>query len=644
MKASAHRAGFRPVLLALAAWAALPAVPPARAAGPPDHVVLQLKWLHQFQFAGYYQAVAQGYYRDAGLEVDLREAVPGRDPAQAVLNGEADFGVGTSDLVLLRDKGQPVVALAAIFQHSPLVLLADRRAGVTDLQALYDKPVMIEPLSAELFAYFRDEGIDPAKLHILPHTFNVRDLVERRVAAMSGYSTDEVYQLRAAGIDFLTFTPRAGGIDFYGDNLFTTERQIRQHPARVRQFLAASLRGWDYALAHQAETVDLIRQKYSQRKSREQLLFEAASTAQLMHPGLIETGHMNPGRWRHIADVYADFGMVSRNFSLTGFLYDPDPQPDLRWVYWSLAGLGVLTVLALGWALPLFRINRRLQHEVLERRKTEGQLREARDAAEVAHQAKGRYLAVMTHEVRSLLGGISGLVELLTGTPLNRDQRESVNLIGHSAESLLKLTTDVLDYSKIESGRLVLEKIPVVLPDFVRLTCELFRAAARAKGLALRPTLGTGVPTVVLTDPTRLRQILANLLSNAVKFTAAGSIDLVVETEPGPPPAAAPDRRRLFHVRDTGAGIAAGEIPRLFKAYSQADASTARNFGGTGLGLAIAQRLAELLGGGITVQSVEGRGTTFTITVVVAAAPALADHQLPGIHGNFASPCGSALA
>ena len=579
--------------------------------------MLQLKWQHQFQFAGYYAAIAQGYYREAGLDVKLLEAVPGQDPSQAVLQGRADFGVGTSDLVLLRDKGQPVVVLAAIFQHSPLVLLADRRAGVGDLQDLYNKPVMIEPLSAELFAYFRDEGLDPTKLHLLPHTFNVRDLIDRRVAAMSGYSTDEVYQLKAAGLDFMTFTPRAGGIDFYGDNLFTTEDQIRRHPARVRKFLAASLKGWDYALAHQAEIVDLIRRDYSQRKSRAQLLFEAESTAQLMHPGLIETGHMNPGRWRHIADVYGDFGMASRNLSLAGFLYDPDPRPDLRWLYWTIGGLAALALLALGWALPLFRFNRQLRREIAARRQTEEALRLARDAAETAYQAKGRYLAVMTHEVRTLLGGIGGLVDLLQETKLDGDQRANLGLIGESAESLLKLTTDVLDYSKIESGTLALERIPVSLAPFVRTTCELFRTAARAKGLALESRVGPGVPAIVLTDPTRLRQILANLLSNAVKFTAAGAIELAVEIAPGPLTTADSDLRILFRVRDSGAGIKAEDLPHLFKAYSQADLTVARRFGGTGLGLAIAQRLAEIFGGGIAVESAPGRGTTFTTTVVV---------------------------
>jgi signal transduction histidine kinase/ABC-type nitrate/sulfonate/bicarbonate transport system substrate-binding protein len=610
--------------LTLRSWAGLAAVllvaPAGFAADAPDHVVLQLKWRHQFQFAGYYAALAQGYYRDAGLDVALQEAVPDRDPAQAVLSGQADFGVGTSDLVLLRDKGQPVVVLAAIFQHSPLVLLADRRAGVDDLHDLYNKPIMIEPLSAELFAYFRDEGIDPAKLHILPHTFDVRDLIDRKVAAMSGYSTDEVYQLKAAGLDFMTFTPRSGGIDFYGDNLFTTESEIRRHPARVRKFLAASLKGWDYALAHQAEIVDLILRDYSRRKSRAQLLFEAEATAQLMHPGLIETGHMNPGRWQHIAEVYGDFGMASRKFSLVGFLYDPNPRPDLRWAYWSLGGLGAVAVLALGWALPLLRFNRQLRHEVVQRRKTEEELRRARDAAEVAYQAKGRYLAVMTHEVRTLLGGIGGLVELLRETALDAQQTENVNLIGQSSESLLKLTSDVLDYSKIESGKLVLEQVPVSLPYFIRTTCDLFRAAARTKGLTLEHVVRAGVPAIVLTDPTRLRQILANLLSNAVKFTAAGSIELSVEPEPGSVAAPGSSLRVRFQVRDSGIGISPDGISRLFEAYSQSDASIARRFGGTGLGLAIAHRLAEIFGGSITVKSVPGKGTTFTVTVVVVVS------------------------
>ena len=327
----------------------------------PDRVVLQLKWTHQFQFAGYYAAVEQGYYREAGLEVSLVEGQPGLDPVNEVIMGRADFGVGTSELVMLRAQGKPVVVLAAVFQHSPLVLLAAGGAADQDLQSLPDKPLMIEPQSAELFAYFRNEGVDTTKLRINHHNFSVDDLAAGRVAAMSGYSTDEPFLLQKAKVPYTLYSPRAGGIDFYGDNLFTTEKQVSEHPERVRAFRAASLKGWDYALAHPQVIVDLIRRQYPDRKSREHLEFEAERTIQLMHPGLIEVGHMNPGRWRHIADTYAELGMVPRGFSIEEMLYDPDPRPNFHWVYWPLGGAAAITLVLSGSLAPLVQGHRRLK-------------------------------------------------------------------------------------------------------------------------------------------------------------------------------------------------------------------------------------------------------------------------------------------
>ena len=187
-----------------------------------------LKWRHQFQFAGYYAAIEQGYYRDAGLAVTLREASTAHDPTEEVIEGRAEFGVGNSDLLLFRQKGYPVVVLADIFQHSPLVLVARTASGATDLQALHDKRLMMVPSeSAELFAYFKYEGVDPSKLHVQPQTFNIEDFISGKVDAMSAYSTDEPFLLRQRGVPFYSFVPRAGGIDFYGDCLFTTETQIK---------------------------------------------------------------------------------------------------------------------------------------------------------------------------------------------------------------------------------------------------------------------------------------------------------------------------------------------------------------------------------------------------------------------------------
>ncbi len=578
-----------------------------------DQVTLQLKWRHQFQFAGYYAAIAKGYYREAGLEVNLIEATPGQDPADAVFAGRAEFGVGTSDILLLRGQGKPVVVLATIFQHSALVLLARKASDVHDLQDLHDKAIMIEPLSAELFAYFRDEGVNPAKLHVENHTFDVKDLVSGRVAAMSGYATDEPFVLDQQRFEYLAFTPRAGGIDFYGDNLFTTEEQIRLHPARVKAFREASLRGWDYALAHPAEIIDLVLRDYGCKSSRAHLVFEAEHTALLMHPGLIEVGHMNPGRWRHMADTYADFGMLPKDFPLDGFLYDPDPKPDLRWVYWLLAGLAAVAVGALGWLLPLMRLNRRLREEIKTRRKAEEALRCAKEKAEEADRAKSRYLAVMSHEVRTPIGGVIGLVNLLQEEPLTPDQRETLNLIEHSAESLLKLISGLLDHAQLGEGRMELEVAPLAVGAFTTEICELFCGSAQAKALTLDCRVDAAVPACIHTDGPRLRQILSNLISNALKFTSQGGVAVKVM-------AGAPGRVR-FSVHDTGMGITDEQQARLFTPYVQADPSIARKFGGTGLGLSISRELAKLLGGDITVASAPGKGTVFTVEIVNHPAP-----------------------
>ncbi|MFH1496793.1 MAG: ABC transporter substrate-binding protein, partial [Verrucomicrobiota bacterium] len=460
-------------------------------ARPLEPVVLQLKWRHQFQFAGYYAAIEQGYYREEGLEVELREAVPGRDHVDAVFSGEAQYGVGNSDLLLSRAEGKPVVVLAPIMQHSPLALIARQTPVVQSMQDLHDRPMMmIESEKAEILAYFKHEGVDILPLDIRPHTHRIEDFIEGKVDAMSAYVTDQPFFLREAGVPHLSFMPRAGGIDFYGDTLFTSEDQLRRHPAQVRAFLRASLRGWDHALAHPEEVVDLILAKYSRRHSREHLLFEAAKTAELMHPGLIEVGHNNPGRWRHMADTYAEFGLLPRDFPLDGFLYDPDPKADLRWVYWTLGVLGVASAAAWGWILPLRRLNVRLRREIAEHARTENALRLARDEAERTSAEKSRFIAFITHEVRTPLGGFVGLIDLLREAPLTADQTDNLALMERSAANLVSLISNALEQEKIAAGRLEVHPSPVVPGEILTSVGDLFRGTARQRGLQLVVTLG----------------------------------------------------------------------------------------------------------------------------------------------------------
>jgi diguanylate cyclase (GGDEF)-like protein/PAS domain S-box-containing protein len=352
---SAIRRWLLPLLLVL--------LPAAGWTAPPeslDKVTLQLKWKHQFQFAGYYAALEKGFYREAGLDVRIVEAEAGKEPMEAVVRGEAEFGVGTSELVLWRYRGEPVVVLGVVFQHSSLALAVRKGAGIRNPHDLAGKRVMIEPHSAELFAYLRREHIDSRRLDILPHSFDTRDLIEGRVDAMSVYTTDELFDLQRAGFDYLLFEPITGGIDFYGDNLFTNRTQIDLNPRRVKAFRAASRRGWAYAMAHPEEIARLIFEKYSQRHSLPHLLFEAEQMMPLLQPELIEPLYMHAGRWRHIADTYAELGMLPRDDPMEGFLYDADPQIDLALLrrYLSAALLGL--VLIGGISLYIMRLNRRL--------------------------------------------------------------------------------------------------------------------------------------------------------------------------------------------------------------------------------------------------------------------------------------------
>jgi len=234
---------------------------------------------------------------------------------------------------------------------------------------------MLESHAADLIAYLKQEGISLNQVIQLPHSFDTSALIKGTADAMSAYSTDEPFYLEKAGVRYLTFTPRAGGIDFYGDTLFTTEGQIKTHPKRVKAFLEASLKGWRYALDHPDEMIDLIRQDYSQRHSREHLEFEAKMTRRLVVPDVIEIGYMNPGRWQFIVDAYTSLGMAPKQVNLKGFIYDRNPSPNFTWFYLTLTGslslLGIVTWIA----LKFYRLNDRIRQEVKERVRTESALR-----------------------------------------------------------------------------------------------------------------------------------------------------------------------------------------------------------------------------------------------------------------------------
>lgn len=270
------------------------------------------------------------------------------------------------------------------------------------------------------------------------------------------------------------------------------------------------------------------------------------------------------------------------------------------------------------------RLKRLIEHErevmnTLREREVQQneEMRKSKDVADEANRAKSAFLAVISHEIRTPMSGIMGMIRLLLESKLNKDQLDYAQTIQDSGDAMLSLLNDILDFEKIESGKMELEHIDFDLHRVINSIITLMSGHAASKGLTLKADLSANVPRYVIGDPVRLRQVLLNLTGNSIKFTQQGSVTLRVKLDPTADNRSGSVHRIRFAVEDTGVGISREAQKNLFNPFAQADSSTARKFGGTGLGLAISQRLIEAMGGKIHIDSTEGRGSIFFFTLIV---------------------------
>ncbi len=594
------------VLLPLSALGA-PAFAEPEPTAPLENVRLQLKWRHQFQFAGYYAAIEQGFYRDAGLKVELIQAEPGDAPMQAVIDGKAEFGVGTTDLLLMRDAGIPVVVLAAIFQHSPLALMVRKDSGVANIHELARGSVMIEPHSAELFAFLTNEGVPLQRLRLEEHSFDTAALLEGSIDAMSVYSTDEPYDLISRGVPYLLFKPIESGIDFYGDNLFTTRAQIESHPERVRSFVEASVKGWKYAMAHPREIAELIATRYGSRKSLERLLFEAEAMQPLINANIIEVGYINPGRWERIAQRYAELGMIRPDLNLSGFVYDQDPAADYGFFYRLFAVVGGLAAVLAALVFWYKRMNRRLRGEVVERSEAQAEL-------ERLNGQKNLLLSIIGHDLRSAFNVLLCYGELLVNDGAAMDKTRLAGIhksVRDAATAAYSLLNNLLEWASLQNGKGQTLAATVAVAPLIDQVVLMLGPQAAAKNVEIRVVANAA--TTIHADPRMAETILRNLVGNAIKFTPPGGcVSVGVRNADG---------ETEVSITDTGIGIAPERLERLFEIEAKSPVSGTAGEQGSGLGLVLCRDLAAANRGKLRIDSDAGVGTRVLLTLPACEEP-----------------------
>lgn len=328
-----------------------------------ESVHLLLKWKHQFQFAGYYAAVKEGYYAKEGLHVHIIEPDTEKPRLAPLLSGQVEFAVAGSEVIPLRQQGSPILVLASIFQHTPHIFLTLKDRGINSLNDLSGKKIMIDKETSDLFALLDLAGISQESIQTVEHSFSIQPLIDGSVDVISAYSTNEPFLLAQAGYQSIEFSPQRTGVDFYGDNIITTEAYQIENPQIVAGFTRASLKGWYYAIENKEELIDWMLAHYPVQKSREAIEYEAQATIPLLANDFVKIGHINPKRWEIIAANFRKVGLIDdTEFVVEDMLYQPSPHHLNTTLLKVLVAATILCVLLL-----LFTFNQRSQQQRLRK-------------------------------------------------------------------------------------------------------------------------------------------------------------------------------------------------------------------------------------------------------------------------------------
>jgi polar amino acid transport system substrate-binding protein len=295
----------------------------------PNHlekVSLQLMWLDQFQFAGYYMAKEKGFYEGANLDVEIKKFKYNMNTVDEVVSGRATFGIGRSGIIKSNSDGKKIVLISAIFQSSPFVLISLKSSNIKSVKDFVHKKIMFTTdavESASIRAMIMSSGIDNSKIIFKEHNFDLEELINKKVDLYAGYVSNEVYELKKRGLEYHYFSPKNEWFDFYSDLLFTSLKEVEKNPSRVSAFKQASLKGWKYAFDNIEETIKIIYDKYNpQNKTMEALRYEARELKKLAYLDDIELGNIDEKKISRIFDIYKIMGIAKNTLNINEILFE----------------------------------------------------------------------------------------------------------------------------------------------------------------------------------------------------------------------------------------------------------------------------------------------------------------------------------
>ncbi|MDD2356756.1 MAG: ABC transporter substrate-binding protein [Thiovulaceae bacterium] len=556
-------------------------------------VILQLDWLNQFQFAGYYMAKELGYYRDAGLDVEIKEFTKDTDIFSVIPEKKADFAVGHSSIIISQINGADIVALGAIYQQSPMILLTRDDTNISTVADLKNKKIMLSNDAqdmASLMAMLSSRGIALKDVKLIPHSFDLDDLVDQKTDAMASYISNEPIRMEDKGIGYKIFNPKDYGFHFYDDILFTSSAYIKNNPQTTKDFYEATMRGWTYAFDNITQSAEIIYKYYNtQHKTLIQLIKEGEVLKHLACKKDIPLGYLNKDQLSDIVKVYKVFGMTSKDLDYDSFIYEYNHPKELAFkLYYKdivyIVFIFILAIVSFIFILLFISLKKKWIH-------TKNQLKQiiAHQKEEIDNQnrvimiqskiaALGEMLSNIAHQWRQPLNIISLYTakletSLLFGASIQKEDILKIsNDINIQAQYLSQTIDDFKNYfsSDMESSA------HFYIADAIDRVHELIKESFKSNNISI--VLSTQ-DCRVLSNENLLIQALLNIYNNAK--------DAMVEKQEK-------DRylfvdikcnakELMITLKDSGGGIKEEILEKIFEPYF----TTKHKSKGTGLGLYI---------------------------------------------------------